>query len=315
MQASPRQPHPALGRIGAIGLLILGAGLLWAGLGVRRPIALPRDQPPDRREPGRRIPFHGLGNLRDLGGYRAADGRTVRWGRLYRSDHLGRLSRRDCRRLRALELAVVVDFRSSAEQAAAPSRLPAGQGIRVVALPIFENDDSAVAGRIVRERLLRGEIAGMDAAAMLVAAYQELATTFTPVYRQFVAEVLAARGAPLLFHCSSGKDRTGFAAAILLRLLGVPEAAIMADYMRSTTYSLAVHRHRLWLVRLAKGAAVADLAQALLSVEPAYLQAAFAAIDRTYGSFAAYARDGLGLGDAEIAQLRETLLSDPLEHR
>lgn len=308
MHASPRQPNPAISLLGTAGCLLLAAGLLWAGVRGLRPTPLPRHQPPDRREPGRRIPFDGLGNLRDLGGYRAADGRTVRWGRLYRSDHLGRLSRRDRRRLRALELAVVVDFRSSAERARAPSRLPAGQGIRVVEIPIFEGDEDAVAGRVVRERLLRGDIAGMDADAMLTAAYQELVTKFTPAYRRFVAEVLAARGAPLLFHCTSGKDRTGFAAAILLRLLGVPEAAIMADYLRSKAYSLATHRHQLRLVRLLRGPAIADLARALLSVKGAYLQAAFAAIDRTYGSFAAYARVGLGLGEPDIARLRETLL-------
>lgn len=308
MHASPHQPRPGGRILGTAGCLILAGGLLWAGIRALRPIPPPRDQPPGRREPGRRIPFGGLGNLRDLGGYGTSDGRTVRWGRLYRSDHLGRLSARGLRQIRALELAVVVDFRSSAERAEAPNRLPVGQGLRLVELPIFDQDEDAVTGRAVRQRILRGKIAGMDAEAMLIAAYQALVTEFTPVYRQFVAEVLAARGAPLLFHCSSGKDRTGFAAAILLRLLGVPEAVIMADYLRSNTYSLAVHRHQLRLVRLLKGPAVAGLARALLGVERAYLQAAFAAIDRMYGSFAAYTHDGLGLREADIARLRDTLL-------
>lgn len=293
--------------LGAAGF-ILATGILWAGARTLRPIPLPRRQPPGRRRPGRRIPFDGPGNLRDLGGYPTADGRTIRWGRLYRSDHLGRLSARDLRWLRALELAVVVDFRSSAEKAEAPNRLPGGQVIRVAELPIFENDDSAVTGRAVKERILRGDIAGMNADAMLIAAYEELVTKFTPVYRQFMAEVLAARGAPLLFHCSSGKDRTGFAAAIILRLLGVPEEVILADYLRSKTYSLAVHRRRLLLVRLLRGPAITALARALLGVEGAYLQAAFAAIDGVYGSFAAYARDGLGLCETDIARLRDTLL-------
>lgn len=307
MYVPPRQLRHGIRYLRLAGSL-LAAGLLLAGARALRPVPLPRNQPPGRRRPGRRIPFDGPRNLRDLGGYRAADSRTVRWGALYRSDHLGRLSARDLRWLRALKLAVVVDFRSSAEKIEAPSRLPSGYGIRVVELPIFDNDDSAVTGRAVKERLLRGEVAGMSADAMMIAAYRELVTEFTPVYRQFVAEVLAARGAPLLFHCSSGKDRTGVATAIILRLLGVPEEVILADYLRSKDYSLAVYRRQLLLVRLLKGPAISNLAHTLLSVEGAYLEAAFATIDSVYGSFAAYARDGLGLSEADIAMLRDTLL-------
>ena len=102
----------------------------------------------------------------------------------------------------------------------------------------------------MRERIARGDLAGIDAAALLIEANQRLATEFTPVYRRFLAELLAARGAPVLFHCTAGKDRTGFAAAIVLRLLGVPEESIVADYMRSQRYSLAARRIDLLLLRL-----------------------------------------------------------------
>ncbi|MEI7770126.1 MAG: tyrosine-protein phosphatase [Chloroflexales bacterium] len=304
----PRQPHPGVRLLRTAGFFLLVAGLLRSGARALRPVPLPRHQPPRHRQPGRRIPFDGPRNLRDLGGYQTADGRTIRWGRLYRSDHLGRLSARDLRWLRALALTIVVDFRSSAEKAEAPNHRSVGQGIRVVELPIFENDDQAVTGRAVKERILRGDVAGMNADAMLIAAYQELATTFTPVYRQFVAEVRAAQGGPLLFHCTSGKDRTGIAAAIILRLLGVSEDVILADYLRSKTYSLASHRRDLLLVRLLQGPTITALVRTLLGVEAAYLQATFAAIERAYGSFAAYARDGLGLDAAAIAELRDTLL-------
>ncbi len=291
-----------------MGAALAGAGLLWTLARALRPAPLPRDLAPARREPGRRIPLDGPGNLRDLGGYRAADGRTVRWGALYRSDHLGRLSARDLRLLRLLGLVALVDFRSGAEKAESPNRLPRAHGFRVVELPVFDDDSSLAMGVSLRARITRGDLAGIDAAALLVAVNERLATEYTPVYRRFVAELLAARGAPLLFHCTAGKDRTGFAAAVVLRLLGVPEEVIVADYLRSQTYSLAARRAELLLLRLLKGAAVTALVRALLGVEAAYLQAAFAAIDRAYGSFEAYARDGLGLGEAEIAQLRDALL-------
>lgn len=309
MNASGNQPGRG-GRLGIVAVVLLAAGAIWSLARALRHVPLPRHLPPARREPGRRIPFDGPGNLRDLGGYRTADGRSVRWGVLYRSDHLASLSARDLRQLGQLELAVLVDFRSGAEKAASPNRLPRGHAIRVVELPLFDDDASSAMGTTLRARIARGDLTGIDAAALLVEANQRLVTEFTPVYRQFIAELLAARGAPLLFHCTAGKDRTGFAAAIVLRLLGVPEEAIVADYMRSQTYSVAARRRDLLLLRLIKGPAITALVRALLGVEAAYLQAAFEAIDRTYGSFEAYTRDGLGLGGAEIARLRAMLLED-----
>jgi protein-tyrosine phosphatase len=293
------------------GVALAAAGLIAALARALRPAPLPRHLPPERREPGRRIPFDGPGNLRDLGGYQAADGRTVRWGVLYRSDHLGGLSARDLRQLRHLELAVLVDFRSAAEKAAAPNRLPRSHPIRVVELPLFDDDASDAMGAGLRARIVRGDLAGIDGAALLIEANQRLATEFTPSYRQFVAELLAAGGAPVLFHCTAGKDRTGFAAAIVLRLLGVPEEVIVADYLRSKTYSLAARRRDLLLLRMLKGRELTALVRTLLGVEAAYLQAAFDAIDREYGSFAAYARDGLGLSEADVTRLRDTLLEEP----
>lgn len=305
MEATPRRPILHLLITGAA---LVAAALVWALARALRPTPLPRSLPPERRQPGQRLLFDGAGNLRDLGGYRAADGRTVRWGALYRSDHLNKLSARDLRLLKQLELAVLIDFRSGGEKAEAPNRLPRGHAIRVVELPLFDDDASSAMGGTLRARIARGDLEGIDAAALLVEANQRLVTEFTPVYRQFLAELLAARGAPVLFHCTAGKDRTGFAAAVVLRLLGVPEEAIVADYLRSHAYSLAARRRDLLLLRLLKGPAITAIVRTLLGVEAAYLQAAFTAIDQTYGSFEAYAREGLGLDQAAIDQLRAALL-------
>jgi protein-tyrosine phosphatase len=295
-------------RLFIVGALLLGTGAAAAIARRLRPLDLPLDMPPARRHLGTRIPFDGLGNLRDLGGYATADGRTVRWGALYRSDHLGALSARDLRNFRRLGLVTLVDFRSTAEKADAPDRLPRGHAINVVELPLFDDDASSNLGAYLRARLERGELDDIDPAALLTDANERMVTAFTPSYRTFIGELLAARGAPVLFHCTAGKDRTGFAAAIVLRLLGVPEEHVVADYLRSKQYSLAARRRELVLLRLLKGPRLTGLVRALLGVEAAYLQAAFAAIDREYGSFAAYARDGLGLDSGAIERLRSYLL-------
>lgn len=288
------------------GALLLGAGLAAALARHLRPLELPAHLPPDRRRLGNRIPFDGPGNLRDLGGYRATDGRTVRWGVLYRSDHLRHLSARDLRHFRRLGLVTLIDFRSEHEKAAAPNRLPRGHTIKVVELPVFDATNDVAAD--LRARIERGDLAGIDPAALLTHANEQMVVAFTPAFREFVRELIAARGSPVLFHCTAGKDRTGFAAAIVLRLLGVPEEAIVADYLRSQEYSLAARRRDLFLARVLKGRELTTLVRALLGVEGAYLQAAFDAIDREYGSFQAYARHGLGLNDGAIEELRTQLL-------
>lgn len=309
MKHQPLQRTLGTQRLILAGAALAVVGLLAALTRALRPAPLPRHLPPERREPGRRIRFERVGNLRDLGGYPAADGRTVRWGVLYRSDHLGKLSARDLRQLRQLELATLIDFRSAAEKAAAPNRLPRGHSIKVVELPLFDGANDTM-GAGLQAQIERGDLSGLDGAALLIDANQRLATEYTPAYRQFVAELLAAGGAPVLFHCTAGKDRTGFAAAIVLRLLGVPEEVIVADYLRSKTYSLAARRFELLLLRLLKGQELTALVRALLGVEEAYLQAAFDAIDREYGSFDAYVRDGLGLSEADIRRLRDNLLEE-----
>lgn len=286
----------AIGLAATIRLIIARPKLIVAPVGA--PVAV--------REAHRRIAFAGAGNFRDLGGYRTVDGRALRWGALYRSGDLHRLTDHDLIVLNALGLAVLVDFRADFEKAVRPNRLPPGDRIKVVELPIF--DAHSALGAQLRERISRGDIAGLDPVAFLLEANRQFVTEFTPVFRQFIEQVLAAEGRPVLFHCTGGKDRTGFAAAIILRLLGVPETTIMADYMLSKGYSLRSYRRDILIVRLLRGRRAAAIVRKLVAVEPTYLQAAFAAIEQQYGSFAAYVRDGLALSDEQVEQLGRYLL-------
>lgn len=291
---------------GLAALLLIGlmGGYLWAL--ARRPLVLPKDRPLVQRIRHRRLPFAGARNFRDLGGYATADGATVRWGVLYRSDHLHHLTNRDLAALAALDLACVIDFRSDFEQTNEPDRLPPGTPVRVVHLPIF--DANTRMGREIRERIASGKLAGLDPDAMLRDANVQFVRHFTPQFQAFVREVLVAQGKPVLFHCTVGKDRTGFAAAILLRILGVPQDVILQDYLESQAYLLAGRARDLRLLRLTRGTETVQIIEGLLSVKPEYLQLAFDTIEQEYGSFAAYVRNGLGLSDFEIAELRALLL-------
>lgn len=120
--------------------------------------------------------------------------------------------------------------------------------------------------------------------------------------------MLDANGSPVVWHCTAGKDRTGFAAAILLRILGVPQDTVLRDYMESKSHMLAARKTQLRLIRLMKGEEAADKLAIMMGVEEAWLEASFEAIDQRWGNFDNYVADGLDLSSPEIQQLRSTLL-------
>jgi protein-tyrosine phosphatase len=261
---------------------------------------------PNQEERPRRLVFTGTKNFRDLGGYRTVDGRSVRWGRLYRSDALNKLAKSDLEYLAAFQISRLVDLRAAHEKEEEPDRLPQDAGIQVVEIPLL--DSSTEAWHDNRRRLLSGDFRSIDTARYLVETNIELATRFAPQFNQFVHVVLEAQGRPVLFHCAAGKDRTGFAAAILLRILGVPQSTVMEDYLLSNEYYLPSFDRQLFVLRLFRGKRFASVVKGFLEVKPEYLTAAFKALDREFGSFDNYIQSGLGLTAADVEQLRAWLL-------
>jgi protein-tyrosine phosphatase len=274
------------------------------------PLAVPAALPAEQREAHRLLNFEGIDNFRDLGGYPTADGRQVKWGALYRTATLAHSSNADLQGIQQLGLKALVDFRSEAEKEAEPNRLPEPAGFEVVEIPTLDDGNKAMVGEIMA-RIESGDFDGFDPNALMLEANRQFATAFTPQFRQFIHTVLQADGQPIAWNCSAGKDRTGFAAAILLRILGVPQEVVMQDYLASKQLALEGRKTQMMLLRLFKGDEAADKMSTLLGVEAAWLQAGFDEIDATWGSFDNYVREGLGLSEADIAKLRAALLSAP----
>ncbi len=251
------------------------------------------------------LPFRGAKNFRDLGGYATADGHTVRWNVLYRSDALHKLTEADLHQLSVLELDRLIDFRAAHEVEHEPDRLPLASTVRAVAIPIL--DSSTKYFYDARDDLAK-HLRNIDAQAYMVQINVELATRFTPEFKLFLHDVLAANGRPLLFHCAAGKDRTGFAAAILLRILGVPQSTVMEDYLLTNAYFLRSLRWSLILARLLKGKKFADVLQGFMEARTEYLIAAFDELEREHGSFENYVRNGLGLTEQDIERLKNIYL-------
>lgn len=252
----------------------------------------------------RRVPaLEGGVNFRDLGGYQTGDGRTVRWGQLYRSGHMSHLTPADCAVLSRLNIRAVHDLRTSDERASAPNHWAAQAGIQY-----WCRDYTSSFG--VLRGLLAADIPTVEAAAAaLRAGYRRLPSEHAPAYRALFAQ-LKNGNMPMVFNCSAGKDRAGTAAAIILRALGVPRATILRDYCLTDQLLNAA---RLGLHQTAKQDSLLasippEVLAIVLGTNPLYIDGAFAAIDEEYGTFANYLSVALGLDEAELHDMRDALL-------
>lgn len=248
----------------------------------------------------------GADNFRDLGGYTTSDGRTVAWGRLFRSGHLGALTPADVAAVARLGIRLVCDLRAESERSDTASRFPTSTDVKVLPLPV---DVPALEPGLVRRRLLGRDFAAGALAETVLAAYRAYVVDFAPAFAGVVHALAEPGHVPALIHCNGGKDRTGFAAAIVLLTLGVPRAIIVEDYLLTNQCTRRTTRRRVWLGFLASRLAVRPREmRALLEAREPYLDAAFAAMDERWGSPDAYLREALGVTDEVRERVRAALL-------
>jgi protein-tyrosine phosphatase len=254
----------------------------------------------------------GLPNLRDVGGHRTRDGGRVRTGLVYRSTDLGTLDAAAVAALGRLGIRTVFDLRTAAERARQPDRLPPGSAY-VVADVV--GDSRAMTPAAI------ATLFDDPAAASLALGSGRAATYFLEAYREFVhlesaragyrrlfVELAGGASTPALVHCTTGKDRTGWAAAALLLFLGVPEESVMEEYLLSGPQLVPVVQPL--LDAFAARGGDPELLRPLLGVEAAYLEASLGEVRRQHGSIEGYVRDGLGV-DAQAQAALRALLVEP----
>lgn len=241
--------------------------------------------------PPRHLKLEGASNFRDLGGYATADGRALKWRRIFRSNHLGHLTEQDIKVVRGLGVKSAFDFRGTQERVAAACVV---EEINVHSLPI---EPTVVAA--LRAKLQARALSSADALEIMRESYRGYVRLNTHSFRELFAHLLGD-SAPLVIHCTAGKDRTGFACALILNALGVPQRVISEDYLLTNSY-----------YRRDPSSAPdlpLDVRQAIGSVEASFLAAGFDAVNAQYGDLETYFRDGLGLGEAERAELDQLYL-------
>ena len=247
--------------------------------------------------PARSLGLAGASNFRDLGGYGGSAGASVRWRRLFRSDHLAGLTEADAQALAQLGVARAFDFRGVAERAAQPYALP---GVVQHALPI----EPTVVQRMKALAEAGETITPAHAVALMQDTYRAFVSDNAARFAELFGHLLDS-DAPLVFHCTAGKDRTGWAIALLQWICGATDAEVQADYLLSNAGMEVAYRPMLNAFA-AEGGDAEALAD-MIFVRPEYLDAAMSLQRRLHGGLDGYLRESLGLTAAEVDALRTRL--------
>ncbi|MEU3652522.1 tyrosine-protein phosphatase [Streptomyces sp. NPDC032161] len=229
-------------------------------------------------------------NFRDIGGYRTTDGHWVRSGLVYRSNKLSGLTDAEQQRLVSQRVTLDVDLRNAIERHEDPDRLPAGVKYQVADVASLSHGlrfhDSALTtlAKAIAAGLLSGS---SDLGQSIGYPFMVDFVGADYAFRDLLTAVATNGSGATVFHCSAGKDRTGWGTAVLLTVLGVPRDTVEADFLASNQYTGNPK-----------------------AVELGWLRAAFAEVDHLYGDFDTYVREGLKIDDATVAALRAKLLTD-----
>ena len=237
--------------------------------------------------PDRLLRLQGASNFRDLGGYVGQGGRPLRWRRLFRAEHLAGLTETDLATLGRLGLARAVDFRGHDERAARPYQWP---GISTHALAIEPTvvqrlQDLAAAGQRLTVPLVQG---------LMRELYEALVTREAPRFAELFALLLDS-DAPLVMHCTAGKDRTGVAAALILLALGVPRPVVLQDYLLTNAH----YRQPV----LPPSDTPPEVLAVLWRVQDDFLATALARIDAEPGGLDGFLRRRMGLDETARQRL------------
>ncbi len=241
----------------------------------------------------RLIKLDGAVNFRDAGGYRTSEGHWVKMGEIYRSDALDKLTDADLAKLKRLGIGTDYDLRTESERQSAPDRVPAGTSYEVA---------DVLAGSDMTSTMPTTEAGAVkmmtDGEKFMVSG-----DTAKAAYEKVFAGI--ASGDSTLFHCTAGKDRTGWANAALLTALGVPRDTVMKDYLASNDYRAEANKAAL----AAMPPEQAKVYKPMLDVRAEYLNSGFDEIRDTFGSFRSYEKRGLGLDAGELRSLKRELLA------
>lgn len=256
------------------------------------------------------VPAATVVNLRDLGGISLGRDRCVRPGAVLRSGQLSGLDAARDAAVTALGIRTVVDLRTADERSAAPDRLP--PGARLFVADVL-GDNPGVAPARLRALLADPPAAqellgGGRAEELFARTYRKMVLSpgASAAYRAFVETAADDRARPMLFHCTTGKGRAGWATALLLLIVGASREVVQAEFLAVNPVVRTTFRPSVQGFLDAGGDP--EIAAAIIEVRPRYLSMALDAMDERWGGLDGYVRDGLRIPEPVVERLRSQLV-------
>lgn len=247
----------------------------------------------------RKVNLTGAFNFRDLGGYPTTDGKTVKWGLLFRGEELGHLTDADIKTLQEMGIKTNVDYRTDAEVAALAD--PVIKGINYVRTDAGNAGSTADLTAMISSGLMKDA----NTAVQMMAGFNKQMVDDPKFYVQLMELLNDPKNIGLVQHCTAGKDRTGLGSAIILLALGVDEKTVMDDYLLSNFYRAEANKKMIdGLKTQIKDENVVAAISALMGVQKEFLQAALDEMKAKYGSIDAFIEKGLGVTKQERAKLK-----------
>lgn len=253
----------------------------------------------------RKLIINDLANFRDLGGIKTKEGRYVVWGRFYRSDALNELLTSEFPYIEGLGLKKVFDLRTDAEISKAKDNLP--KNVLYEHFPIFSDENGGMV-KGLEQYLEKGSLTSQEAENLLLEMYKSFASDDSEKFNNLLHQVIIKDNYVNVFHCTAGKDRTGYTAAMILAILKVDRQTILDEYEMTNFYTAdQIEKDAANPAKLGYGNKVNSAAvKTLMSVNKKYLEAAFDIIDKKYNGIDAYIKNQLGFSDTE----RELLIKE-----
>jgi protein-tyrosine phosphatase len=264
------------------------------------------------QSPGTSLGIASLPNLRELGGYKTSDSSSIRRAVLYRSSQLYHISTGDMQKLTALKWKNDFDLRTLQERTTKPDELPSGvNNVSLDMLADASEENWVKLGDLLNDPKRVSTVVGggtAEAVTTMKQIYCDMVTlpSSKTALKQLYTKLSKSGSTPAVFHCSSGKDRTGWATAALLSILGIPKETIIKDFVRSNDYILPMNQKV--IDDFVKAGGEPGIPPAIIGVKAEYLEAAFKEVQRVYGSMDRYFSEGLGIDAAAQKALRDNFL-------
>lgn len=254
----------------------------------------------------RLIPLEGAYHFRDIGGYKSEDGRRVKWNMFYRADRLSGMTDNDIRYIKNMNIKTILDLRSEIEVKGSPD--PKVNGIKYINISAMKELDENASNLDVISLFNSGILDKIDCRDFMLNSYRNMVSNNVAL-RELIECLENEEGLPMIFHCSTGKDRTGLASVIILSLLGVPKKIVKKDYMDSNFYRKNINEViiRSFKKKIKNNEKLKFLSY-MLEVKEELIDAVFDEIDKKYGDMDNYLEKEFGLTKKKRKELKNRFL-------